>query len=200
VTRLFWEGLALGFLVAAPVGPIALLCLSRTLARGWSNGFASGLGAATADAFYAGMAGWGVSLLSRFLTTHAAWFSLAGGLWLGWLGLSTLRTHLSPDSLKAPSPNLAAAYFSTLALTMTNPLTILFFTAAFTGLVRGSHPLFLAAGAFSGSALWWVFLTAGTALLRTRLSVLVLRRVNLASGVVILGFALAVFARGILSR
>ncbi|MDA8337054.1 MAG: LysE family transporter [Peptococcaceae bacterium] len=205
---LFWEGLTLGFLVAAPIGPIGLLCLSRTLAGGWSYGFLSGLGAATADAFYAGLAGAGVALLSRFLI-GAVYFSLAGGLWLGWLGLSTLRTRpvlraKATDPPGDPPPtrvpvNLAAAYSSTLALTMTNPLTILFFTAAYSGLaaVRGSQPLLLAAGAFAGSALWWLALTLAATALRTRLPVLALRRLNQASGLVILVFALVILFRAV---
>lgn len=226
----FWTGLALGFLVAAPVGPIGLLCLSRTLARGWSYGFASGLGAATADGCYAAVAGLGVGLIESFLTNHAAWFSIPGSLWLGWLGLSSLRsrpvpaagesdppgagTHAAPATrLTGGSSRLTPAYLSTLALTLTNPMTILSFAAAYAGLawVRGSHPFYptpplggsrapaflLGAGAFSGSTLWWLILSGVAAGWRARLSPGVLRGVNVASGLAICGFAAIILARAL---
>ena len=192
------RGFPLGFAIAAPVGPIGVLVIRRTLAFGPRVGLISGLGAATADAAYGLIAVTGLTALMGPLLRHADVLHFVGGLFLGALGL---RTLLARPSTVAPGAAGGArfwsAYLSTLALTVTNPMTILSFAAAFAGLgvltqigaVRGAGVVVVGA-VFLGSALWWVMLSGGVGLLRGSLGSRALRAVNWLSGSLLLGFGL----------
>ncbi len=179
------RGFILGFSIAAVVGPIGLLCLRRTLASGFAIGLASGLGAATADASYAAVASFGVSAIATVLVDQALWLRLIGGAFLVWLGWRSVRSV--PPAAHIPAAlsglRLAGAYSSTLALTLSNPLTILSFAAVSAGLAAASPNLVL--GVFVGSAAWWLVLAGVTARMRTSLTPGRLRLVNVASGVLI---------------
>ena len=188
-------GFAIGFSVAATFGPISLLCVRRTVAGGWAVGLASGLGVASADATYGGLAAFGLSIVTATLVEHQRLMQVAGGLFLAYLGLSSLRAGV-PDSLvPANSRGLISAYLSTYALTLANPLTILSFAGIFAGLGLGrtSGELHAATamvvGVFAGSALWWLVLTGTVARLHGRISPALMRRANTVAGVVLLGFA-----------
>lgn len=193
------KGLVIGFSIAAPVGPIGLLCIRRTLAQGQAAGFLSGLGAATADAFYGVIAGFGLSLVSGLLLRQQGWLSLAGGLFLCYLGLKTFNSR--PSRVTDPAPaavsgqGLLKAYVSTLFLTLTNPATILSFAAVFAGLgVTGRNPAtatLLVLGVFTGSALWWLALSGGVGALRGRFAPGRLYWLNRISGLVLGAFGLA---------
>ncbi|HEU4334886.1 MAG TPA: LysE family transporter, partial [Candidatus Eisenbacteria bacterium] len=140
---LFLRGAVLGFCIAAPVGPIGILCIRRTLAESRASGFASGLGAATADAVYGVVAAFGITIVSEALMKGRLWFAVAGGLFLCWLGWRTLAAR-PPEMAPAgspglgPRPSLWGAWGSTFLLTITNPMTILSFAAVFAGLGLGS--------------------------------------------------------------
>ena len=202
---LLLKGLFIGFSIAAPVGPIGVLCIRRTLAYGRRSGLASGLGAATADALYGCLAAFGLTFLSRFLTQQQSWFRLGGGVFLLYLGV---RIFFSRPAGAAPSTSpsgLAGDYFSTFFLTLANPLTILAFAAIFAGLGLGGPAAgymgaaTIVLGVFVGSALWWVILSWAIALLRDRFNLRDLRWVNRVSGLVILGFGAAALASLIFS-
>jgi threonine/homoserine/homoserine lactone efflux protein len=192
------RGLILGFSIAAVFGPIGLLCLRRTLASGFTIGFVSGLGAATADAAYAALAGLGISAVAVALVDHRLWLRLVGGAFLLYLGARTLRAR--PANGHRPTPpatgvRLAGAYSSTLALTLSNPMTILSFGAIFAGLGLGkpsnnttAEAIELVLGVFGGSALWWLVLSGIAARLRSSFTPRRLRAVNVASGVLIAAF------------
>jgi threonine/homoserine/homoserine lactone efflux protein len=187
------KGLLLGFSIAAPVGPIGVLCIRRTLAHGRLVGFVSGLGAATADAFYGVIAGFGVAFVSSFLMSQVIWLQLVGGLFLCYLGVRTLLERPAARAANATEHGLFSAYGSTLLLTLSNPTTIISFVAVFAGLgvTAGSGyltPAMLVLGVFLGSALWWLILSGGVSLVRGRFSVRGMRWVNVASGLIILGF------------
>src|ERR1700688_2684883 len=108
------KGLAVGLAIAAPVGPIGLLCIRRTLSDGQRYGLASGLGAATADACYGVVAGFGLTFLSRFLVAQQFWLTLGGGVFLCYLGARTALTRPAARAARAgPSP-LRRAFFSAL--------------------------------------------------------------------------------------
>lgn len=192
---IFFNGLIFGcFVLAAPVGPIGVLCIRRTLAEGRAVGLASGLGAATADAMYASVAAFGLTFVSAFLIEQRAWLGLAGGLFLCYLGVRTLLARPAERAAEARGGGLIGAYASTFFLTITNPMTVLTFVAAFAGLGLanaggdyGSAGL-LVAGVFAGSALWWLLLSAGVGLLRERFGTGVMLWVNRVSGVIILVF------------
>ena len=207
----FLRGLVIGFSIAAPVGPIGVLCIRRTLAEGRLVGFVSGLGAATADAAYGLIAALGLSAVTTLLVGHQTWLRLIGGAFLCYLGY---RIFISRPNVatgvagteRVPGTRdsrLAGAYTSTLLLTLTNPMTILSFAAVFAGLGLGSAAnglrtaALMVMGVFLGSALWWAILSGVTGLLRARLEVRGLRWVNQLSGAIIAAFGVAALAAGV---
>ena len=189
------RGFVLGFTIAAAVGPISLLCIRRTLAEGRLVGLVSGLGVATADATYGAIAAFGLTAVTDLLVDGRRVLGLVGGLFLLWLAWRTFRAVPS-EAASADSGarrGLAAAYLSTLGLTLTNPMTILSFAALFVGLgVTGGDAAgaaSLTAGVFAGSAAWWVVLVGVVGALRSRVTSRGLRAVNVASGLLIGAFA-----------
>jgi threonine/homoserine/homoserine lactone efflux protein len=188
------KGLAFGFILAATVGPMWVLCLRRTLASGALVGLASGLGIAVADGFYGAVAAFGLTAISGFLLAHAFWIGLAGSVFLLYLGVKTLVAKPVLVEKDEKTVNLSAAFLSTLGLTLTNPPTILAFAAIFAGLGLASSADYAAAalivaGVFAGSAAWWVILALGAGKLRDRLGPRLFRAINIVSGLTILGFA-----------
>jgi threonine/homoserine/homoserine lactone efflux protein len=193
-TTLLLSGLLIGFSIAAPVGPIGVLCIRRTLAAGRLTGLVSGLGAATADAFYGSVAGFGLTLVSGLLISQQLWLRVVGGLFLCYLGVRTFVSLPSERAADAGARGLLGAYLSTLVLTLTNPLTILSFTVIFAGLgIVSAQSNYLSAallvlGVFTGSALWWLLLSGGVSLFQTLFTPARLRWVNRVSGAIIAGF------------
>ena len=191
------RGAVLGFAIAAPVGPIGALCIHRSLAGGRAAGFASGLGAATADAVYGALAAFGLTVVTAFLVDQQTWLRLLGGAFLCYLGVRTLLARPAEEAADVRKKGgLIAAYASTFFLTLTNPMTILSFAAVFAGTGAGagedrdSMP-FLVLGVFAGSALWWLLLSVGAGLFRGKVGSRGMRAVNLVSGVLILAFGVA---------
>jgi threonine/homoserine/homoserine lactone efflux protein len=190
------RGMIFGLSIAAPVGPIGVLCIRRTLAEGRIVGFVSGLGTATADACYGAVAAFGLTAISAFLVNQHLWLRLIGGVFLCYLGVTTFRTPPSARAATASGSGLWSAYGTTFLLTLTNPLTILTFAAIFAGIGAGElHGAYgsaalLVFGVFCGSALWWFVLSSGTSLLRTRLTPAALQWVNRISGAIITAFGI----------
>jgi threonine/homoserine/homoserine lactone efflux protein len=184
----------IGFSIAAPVGPIGILCIRRTLAEGPTSGLISGLGAATADAIYGFIAGFGLTFISNLLISQQIWFRLLGGGFLCYLGIKTFFTSPLKQSSSLKGRGLISAYISTFFLTLTNPITILSFMAIFAGLGVGSMSKgyipagLLVAGVFIGSALWWLFLSKGVGLLGKKFNLAGLRWTNRISGIIITAF------------
>ncbi len=197
------RGLVIGFSIAAPVGPIGVLCIRRTLADGRASGLASGLGAATADAVYGCIAGFGLTFLASFLVNQQTWLRVIGGLFLCYLGARTFLSRPTEQIRAAKGRGFARAFASTFFLTLTNPMTLISFAAIFAGLgLAGSGGGYLSAGilvmgVFLGSAFWWVLLAGGTGLFRERFSRNGLRWVNRVSGAIITGFGLLALAGAI---
>ena len=195
--QLFLKGLILGFAIAAPVGPIGVLCIRRSLADGQLSGFATGLGAATADALYGCVAAFGLTAVSGFLVKQQFWLGLIGGIFLCFLGLRTFFAKARSNEENQKASGLLGAYLSTFFLTITNPMTILSFVAVFAGLGLGTSSDYklasiLVCGVFIGSALWWLLLSGGAALLRSRVTDTFMAVVNRVSGIVI--FALGIYS------
>jgi threonine/homoserine/homoserine lactone efflux protein len=192
----FGRGFVLGFAVAAVVGPIGMLCIRRTLSSGFVIGFLSGLGAAVADATYASLAAFGVSALTSLLVEQRLWLRLVGGAFLLYLGVHTVRAAPSAKAATTASVSgLLSAFASTLALTLSNPMTILSFVGIFAGLglsVEGGMlgAAVLVVGVFLGSAAWWLVLAGAVSAIRGRLTPRVFRTVNVLSGLVIVAFGL----------
>jgi threonine/homoserine/homoserine lactone efflux protein len=193
-SSLFLRGLVIGLSIAAPVGPIGVLCIRRTLTQGRSYGLVSGLGAATADAVYGCVAGFGLTLISSFLVDQQVWLRLIGGAFLCYLGVKTLLAKPAEEAARARGTGLLGAYASTLFLTLTNPMTILSFAAIFAGLgvaeTGGDYAsaATLVLGVFAGSALWWLLLSGGVSLFRKKFTPQALVWGNRVSGLVVMGF------------
>jgi len=196
----FLRGIIIGFSIAAPVGPIGVLCIRRTLAAGRAAGFVSGLGAALADAFYGCIAGFGLTFISSFFVSQRLWLQLIGGLFLCWLGFKTLTTAPAERAAEVKGGGLLGDFLSTFVLTLTNPLTILSFAAVFAALgLAGTEGDYAAAavlvsGVFLGSALWWLLLCGGVGLLRSRFDRRGMLWVNRVSGGLIIAFGVVALA------
>jgi threonine/homoserine/homoserine lactone efflux protein len=194
---LFLKGLLFGFLLAATVGPMWLLCFRRTLQHGALAGFVSGMGIAVADGLYGAVAAFGLTSISGFLLRHGFWIGLVGGVFLLYLGVKTLLAHPDTNASNATSSagfsSLAQAFVSTLGLTLANPPTILAFVAIFAGLGLAASNYatagLLVLGVFLGSASWWILLAAGAGWLRERIGPKLFRAINIVAGLTILGFA-----------
>lgn len=191
------KGLILGFSIAAPVGPIGVLCIRRSLIHGRLAGFLSGLGAATADGLYGMLAAFGLAAALNNVDQDSGWLlglRIISGLFLGYLAIKTMLSRPATEAANAKADNLWAMYGSTLFLTLTNPLTILSFATVFAGLgitAYGWDSVWLVVGVTMGSALWWLLLSGGVSLLRERVQAYSIW-INRISGLIILGFALAV--------
>jgi threonine/homoserine/homoserine lactone efflux protein len=194
------RGLLIGLAVAAPVGPMALLCIRRTLERGWASGFASGLGIATADGIYAAVAAYGLTVVSGLLLREARWVQVVGGVAIVLLGVSSL---LRPPPLGEVAPagrgwgrGLAGAYASCLALTLANPPTILSFLAVMAGFgigttAGGGSAAAVVLGVLLGSAGWWAILTGAIARARGLVTPRVRGWISRLAGLLLIALGLA---------
>lgn len=191
----FVPALWIGLSIAAPVGPIGLLVIQRTLAHGRLVGVATGLGAAVADAAYGAVGAYGVSALIVALQAARVPLVLLGGAFLLWLAGRTW--HAAPareGAVLAAAPSLAASFAGTFVLTLSNPATILSFVAIF-GTLAGSlqapaSPALMVLGVLAGSALWWLLLCAAVGALRSRFDARAQRWVGRISALMLAGFAL----------
>ncbi|MDP2777501.1 MAG: LysE family transporter, partial [Anaerolineales bacterium] len=166
---LFLRGILIGFAIAAPVGPIGVLCIRRTLSHGKLAGFLSGMGAATADMLYGAIAAFGLTIITDLLVENTSWLRFIGGCFLLYLGIKTFLEKPADHAAQANQSGYFGAYLSTFFLTITNPITILSFAAIFAGTMLTSNtgsPLILVAGVFAGSASWWLALSFGVGLMR----------------------------------
>ncbi|MEM8603834.1 MAG: LysE family translocator [Cyanobacteria bacterium P01_H01_bin.121] len=220
--EIFWQGFVIGLAIAAPVGPIGILCIRQTLANGWLTGLLTGLGAATADAIYGCIAGFGIAIVARALVQYQTILQIMGGCFLCYLGVKAFQEPvLSPESTSNQSDStaqleygastlsatehtprhegvfnwsLARVYATTIGLTLSNPATILSFTAIFTsrGLEQFGHSkaiaLLLVLGVFLGSACWWLLLSGMTYVLRQHLKPEHFIWINRGSGLVLIAF------------
>jgi threonine/homoserine/homoserine lactone efflux protein len=206
--ELFLRGLAIGFAVAFALGPIGLLVIRRTLDRGWAYGFLSGVGVATADATYGAIAAFGLTALTELLVGADRWLGIVGGVVLVVMAVRALRAVLRSDAVApvaradiARLDHPAAAWASMVALTLTNPTTILSFAALFASIGAGTGgaagAVAVVAGVFLGSVSWWAILTGAVAALRARLTPRVVRGLNVAAALIIGAFGVGAIALGL---
>jgi threonine/homoserine/homoserine lactone efflux protein len=191
------KGILLGFAIAAPVGPIGVLCIRRTLQFGRWSGLFSGLGAAFADTLYGIVAAYGLTLISDFLLSKQLWLHLIGGAFLLYLGAKTFFAKTRENNVEVTHKTLIGDFFSTFFLTMTNPMTILSYVAIFAALGltdvedTKTDSFYLVLGVFVGSSLWWLILSEGVTLFRKRLSNRVMVWINRIAGLLITAFGIA---------
>lgn len=197
---LFLRAFIIGISIAAPVGPIGVLCIRRTLANGRLAGFLSGLGAASADMVYGALAAFGISAITNLLVNNAFYLKLIGGIFLVYLGIKTFLEKPAEKAAASTQSGLAGMYVSTFLLTLTNPLTILSFAAIFAGTMLGKtvgSPLLMVAGIFCGSAFWWLTLSFGVGLMQNRLNQVHMQWINRISGCIIFLFGVyALLSKG----
>lgn len=189
------KGFALGFAIAAPLGPIGALCINRTLQRGFWVGLAGGLGTAFADALYGGLAALGFAAFSAFLTGIDAPMRLFGGLAMIWFGWRGMRPRQPRPAVEIGARDLLGTIGATFLLTIANPTTILSFALFFAGLGLASaadaaSTTVVVVGVFAGSLAWWIILTGGVALVRHKVSDRFALWVGRLSGGLILAFGL----------
>lgn len=185
---LFVKSLGIGLAVAAPVGPMSLLCMKTTLARGWRRGLAIGGGIAVGDALFALIAALGLAGLSAFMLAHERQLHVAAGLFLLWLGLSAFRTRTKePAEKPAKAVGIEREFATSVLLTLSNPPTIIMFAAVFAALspaggVSAGGALATAAGVLAGSLLWWCLVVLAVSVLRHAIGPRARRSIDLLSG------------------
>jgi threonine/homoserine/homoserine lactone efflux protein len=192
----FFQGAVIGISVAAPIGPMALLCISRTAISGRLAGFVSGLAAASGDLFYASVGAFGIRTVSSLLVTQQFWLRLFGGCYL--IYLAAITFNAVPKQLEKVHPNregLLRIYGSTFLLNLSNPMTFLPFVAFFAGagLSLGNDSrgaIAMVTGVFLGACSWWLFLSAFCDAFRSHLGPERLRAINRISAIAIGCFAL----------
>jgi threonine/homoserine/homoserine lactone efflux protein len=195
---IFLRGFLMGISIAAPVGPIGVLCIRRTLSDGKLAGFLSGMGAATADMVYGAIAAFGLTVVTNLLVENKFWLQLIGGGFLLYLGVKTFFEKPAERAAQARQSGYFGAYLSTFFLTIANPMTIISFVAIFAGTLfigkATASPLALVAGVFAGSATWWLTLSFGVGLLRGRLNQNFMTWINRVSGAAIFAFGIVALA------
>lgn len=192
-----FKGIILGFCIAAPVGPIGIHCIRRTLQYGRLSGFFSGLGAATADTFYGTISALSLTLISDLIASGRIWLHIIGGLFLLFLGGRTFLAKPKEMNMTVSHKTLLGDFISTFFLTLANPLTILSFVAVFAGIglpeKQESAP-FLILGVFFGASCWWLILSEGITLFRSKISHKIMIWVNRIAGILIFGFGILAFS------
>lgn len=192
----FLRGLIIGFSIAAPVGPIGVLCIRRTLTEGRLAGFLSGMGAATGDMLYGAVAAFGLKAVQDLLVGQSNSLRIVGGIFLLYLGVRTFFRKPVETSSDDRLSGLFGAYLTTFLLTITNPLTILSFIIIFAGLRLGEpggsylSATMMVIGVFLGSASWWLTLSTGVNLVRKKFTTVSLIWINRLAGVVIFTFGI----------
>jgi putative LysE/RhtB family amino acid efflux pump len=199
-------GIFIGLIVAAPIGPVNLICLRRTLAYGPLNGFFSGLGAALGDGVFACVTGFGLTAIAQLIEGYSIPLKLAGGMMLLGFGVHifksdvlALRNQDGETTRSDGSSSLFATIVSTFALTLTNPATLFGFAALFAGLgslvggdVKFADAAIVVAGVVAGSTLWWVALALVVGIFHRHLEPSVMRNINHGFGVAVTGFGIVV--------
>jgi threonine/homoserine/homoserine lactone efflux protein len=188
------RGIATGLIIAAPVGPVNVLCIQRTLGKGWKSGLVSGLGAAAADTIYGSIAAFSITLVIDFLLREQFWIRVLGGLLL--IAIGVLYYFRKPQTLEAGKDEATHSDFvSTFLLTATNPTTVLSFIAVLATLGMKEQrtalmTLLLVGGIFFGSMMWWTILTASVSALRSKINDGTMVWMNRVAGVAIGGFGI----------
>ncbi|HEY6436809.1 MAG TPA: LysE family transporter, partial [Ignavibacteriaceae bacterium] len=187
----FLKGIAIGFIMAIPIGPIGIMCIRKTLTEGRLSGLIIGLGAATADLFYGCIAAFGLTVISDTLNSQRIWIRIVGGALLFFLGIKIFRAQPKDPKFKISGSGRLRSYLTVVVLTLTNPLTIFAFIAVFAAFGLGDDlrifsAVLLVAGVFIGSCLWFLLLSSGTILFRKKLDLEGLKWVNKIAGILII--------------
>ena len=190
----FYKGLFVGFVIAAPVGPVGIMCIHRTLTQGKFAGYVSGLGAALADTFFGAIAAFGFSFIAGPLIDHNNWLRFGGGVVLCLIGLRSLLTRKLPPPATRDSKSLIGDFASAFLVTLTNPITLISFAAIYAAIDiphladNTRWGMALTCGVFIGAAVWWLLLTSVAGAFHGRVAERGVLWINRISGAVILVF------------
>lgn len=194
------SGIVIGLILAAPVGPVNLICIRRGLQYGPLNGFISGLGAALGDGFFAAISAFGVTAVAQLIEGFSIPLQTGGGILLLAFGLHTYLSQppASRDDEQVPpreqkgQASLGRAMASTFILTITNPATLFGVAALFAGLggladgvASYLNAAVVVGGVIGGSALWWLTLTTIVGIFHARIDARVMRLINHGSGIMV---------------
>jgi len=191
------RGMVLGVMIAAPVGPIGLLCIRRTVERGLPAGLSTGLGAALADTMFSAVAAFGVTAILEMITGYEMQLKLVGGLFLLGVALHSFLRTPKPPAQTQVATDLWHAAVSGFGLTISNPITILGIMAlviGFGGSLDGIQAATLVCGIMIGSGIWWGVLCGGVSLIRHHFTVRTVGYINKGTAVALAGFGLWVLA------
>lgn len=192
------KGFLIGLSIAAPVGPIGMLCIKRTLTHGRLSGFFTGMGAAVADACYGAVAAFGLVGISNILAEYNTLLRIIGGIFLLYLGIKIMRQREITKDVAAKHTSLFKDFSVTVLLTLSNPTTIFSFMAIFAGLGISGYSntlssLVMVSGVFLGSMMWWFALSLSVGLMKHKISERNIHVINMCSGFVLLAFSMATF-------
>lgn len=193
---LFGKASIIGLTIAAPVGPIGLLCMQRTLHSGIKTGFSCGLGAATADAIYGAIGAFGLTTVTLFFTSFSKPLALFGAVILIWMSIQFMRNESGTKAATlVPSTNILTAFGSTMLLTLANPMTILSFLAVFSALSGGTElnpesAATMVMGVFVGSTIWWLALSVCVSLIRHKINTQTMNHISKIAGALLMAFAI----------
>jgi threonine/homoserine/homoserine lactone efflux protein len=201
VLDFFYRGLVLGFMISAPVGPIGLLCIRRTVQRGLPVGFATGLGAAAADAVFGGLATFGVSAILGVVAGYKIEIQIIGSVILAFMAGNAWGTQPTSQNMQDNKVGtLVSSFMSGFALTCTNPVTVLAtlaVIATLSGQLDVSSAAIMTGGIFAGAAAWWLLLAGGVALFRHRFTDRAIGLINRGTAVLLMVIALYALVTGI---
>lgn len=198
------QGFLIGFIVSMPIGPIGILCIQRSLSHGWLRGMSAGFGATAADLIYACLLGFGITFVNDFLTEWAAWLRLPAAALLLFLGYRAFRTPAVEGDAVAAGSSARATSAATFTLMLSNPLTLVGFTAVFAALGGATRitgkvsALLLVVGVVAGCLFWWALLAGASTLLRRRFRPAVLVWMNRITGIGLAAFGLWLLLKSIL--
>lgn len=197
------EAWMIGIAIAAPVGPIGMLCIRKTLEIGLVGAIAVGLGAALADSAYGLVAALGLTAVSHFLLAKAVYIKLIGGFFLLYLAYKELKVKPSPTGVTVgKSKNMSRLTGEVFFLTLTNPATILSFIGIFASIGGGAtsttEMFLLVLGIFLGSMTWWLFLGTLIVKIKHKLPESWIHRIRYLSAIILGGFGLWAIVSGLL--
>ncbi len=194
----YWfKGLLIGFVVSAPLGPVGLLCIKRVMNRGVFQGYATGLGAALSDGFYAALAAFGLAFVMNFLIREEHWLRLIGGLFMIGVGVFWLIKKKTYEDFKAnpeKSHHVGEAFSTAFLLNLADPILLIVYIAIFSGfgLSDASHSFIsassLVVGVIMGAAAWWFVLVEIVSIFRKKLTAHALLIINKIMAFIVIAF------------
>lgn len=201
----FVKGILLGLLVSVPLGPVGVLCIQKTVGKGWKSGMFGGLGAVLADTLFASISGLGISFIIDFLTEQSLIIQIVGGIVLVLLSYRVFFTNPAVQVRKQQRTKVKGweDFFATFFLALSNPATIFVFIAAFAGFVVQKDSgiiqlLTTILGVTTGCAAWWYLIISTVNRFRSRIRLKNLWWINKITGFLIFAFGVVILARLVL--